>query len=370
MAVGDARGGVDWYLQRWPKGIDQDAHGHTLRTISQNTYRATLNIFDSPSVGILDAEDELLNAWRDYDVDPIELAWVELGKNVQWRVPSTLGSEHIPVKLKEYEQCADLFSAMDVSSGLDLPGRPGINDFLDLTLPDITAKGALDYISGYRLLRKARSAVDYQQLDAQLMSYMAFAIPQYMDTDEYVFSGHHQPPFLDNDASRSHNTWVSPCLSNAIINPSTWFASSVPLPKHTLTTTREKLNTALEPLLDPTTNTSSSAPSFADRDLLATVLDTAPYVRSIIAFDFALERQRDQLSSINAVGGSQASSGSISGGEGSGKAAKRARTTRASRSALEGGARASTRRERWFAGMKSEEDMDRVVNTGGKGWTS
>jgi DNA polymerase III delta prime subunit len=370
MAVGDSRGGVDWYLQRWPKGIDQDAHGHTLRTISQNTYRVILNLSDSPSTGTLDAEDELLNAWRDHDVDPIELAWVELSKNVKWRSPSTSASERIPVKLKEYEQCADLFSAVDISTTLDLPSLPGIHDSLDLTLPDITAKAALDYISGYKLLRRARPAVDYQQFDAQLMSYFAFAIPQYMDIEEYVFSGHHRPPLVDTGASRRHNTWASPCLSNAIINPSSWCSSSVSLPKHTFTTTRAKLNTALEPLLHPSTITSSSAPpSYADRDFPGSVLDTAPYVRSIISYDLALERQRDQLSSITTLGGSQASSGSISGGEGSGKAAKRARTTRASRSALEGGARASTRRERWFAGMKREEDMDRVVNTGGKGWS-
>jgi len=370
MAVGDARGGVDWFLQRWPKGVDRDAHGHTLRTISQNTYRVTLNLSDSPSSGTLTAEDELLNAWRDHDLDPIELGWVELGKNIQWRSPSTSDSGRFPVKLKEHEQCADLFSVIDVSARLDLPYCPGINDSFDLTVPEITVKGALDYTSGYKLLRKARPAVDYQQFDAQLMSYMAFAIPQYMDIEEYVFSGHHQPPLIDSGASRRHSTWASPCLSNAIINPTTWFSSSVPLPEPTLTTTRDKLNTALEPLLDPSTTTSSSTPpSYADRDLLATVLDTAPYVRSIIAYDLALERQRDQLSSLSAVGGSQASSGSVSGGESSSTAAKRARTTRASRSALEGGARASTRRERWFAGMKREEDMDRVVNTAGKDWS-
>ena len=72
-------------------------------------------------------------------------------------------------------------------------------------------------------------------------------------------------------------------------------------------------------------------------------LDIAPYVRSIAAFDLQLEKHRDELE-----GGSQG---------------KPSRRTRAARAALEGGSKASTRRERWFA---PSMDLASVLATGGE----
>ena len=78
--------------------------------------------------------------------------------------------------------------------------------------------------------------------------------------------------------------------------------------------------------------------------------DLAPYVRSIVSYDLRLEDQRHQLSSLLSQPG---------------KNGKKARTTRASRAALEGGSKANTRRERWFP---NNTNFDAVLETGGKEW--
>ena len=78
--------------------------------------------------------------------------------------------------------------------------------------------------------------------------------------------------------------------------------------------------------------------------------DLAPYVRSIVSYDLRLEDQRHQLSSLLSHPG---------------KNGKKARTTRASRAALEGGSKAHTRRERWFP---NNTNFDVVLETGGKEW--
>ncbi len=78
--------------------------------------------------------------------------------------------------------------------------------------------------------------------------------------------------------------------------------------------------------------------------------DLAPYVRSIVSYDLRLEDQRCQLSSLLSQPG---------------KNGKKARTTRASRAALEGGSKAHTRRERWFP---NHTNFDAVLETGGKEW--
>lgn len=78
--------------------------------------------------------------------------------------------------------------------------------------------------------------------------------------------------------------------------------------------------------------------------------DLAPYVRSIVSFDRRLEQQRRQLSALLSQPG---------------KGGNRARTTRASRAALEGGSKAHTRRERWFPG---KTNFNLVLESGGNDW--
>lgn len=80
------------------------------------------------------------------------------------------------------------------------------------------------------------------------------------------------------------------------------------------------------------------------------VEDVAPYVRAIVSYDLRLEARRLHLSSLLSQGGA--------GG-------KRQRTTRASRAALEGGSKSSTRRERWFP---KDTNFTWILQTGGDDW--
>lgn len=96
-------------------------------------------------------------------------------------------------------------------------------------------------------------------------------------------------------------------------------------------------------------------PSVFDRTLKLITLDVAPYVRSIVAYDSRLQKQRLKLSSLMSEGGKRT------------RGSKRMRTTRAALSALEGGSRSTTRGERWF---KADINPYLVAKTAGKGWNS
>ncbi|KEF54100.1 uncharacterized protein A1O9_09895 [Exophiala aquamarina CBS 119918] len=86
------------------------------------------------------------------------------------------------------------------------------------------------------------------------------------------------------------------------------------------------------------------APSM-DAASVSLVTDIAPYVRYIVRHDQNLEALRGELD-----GGSQSGCN------------KRQRRTRAARAALEGGTKASTRRDKWFS---DSLDFDAVLVTGG-----
>jgi hypothetical protein len=117
--------------------------------------------------------------------------------------------------------------------------------------------------------------------------------------------------------------------------------------------TRQNFSNALDILAEAPTSslaapTAMTASSF-DREFSILALDIAPYVRSIAAHDLQIEQQRLKISNLLSAGGGT----------------KKMRMTRASRSAIEGGRRETTRRERWFG---KELNLGLVLGTGGKGW--
>lgn len=100
---------------------------------------------------------------------------------------------------------------------------------------------------------------------------------------------------------------------------------------------------ALDAALDPVTKLS-------DHSALALFVDVAPYTRSIVSYDLRLKHERARLSDLLSDSFRQG---------------KRQRTTRASRAALEGGHKSSTRRERWFP---IDLDFSLIMETGGQDW--
>ena len=109
---------------------------------------------------------------------------------------------------------------------------------------------------------------------------------------------------------------------------------------------------AIPPETSATASTSYHlfASSF-DRTFGIITKDIAPYVRSIVAYESLLDAQRIRLGNLLSEGGQAGT--------------KRSRTTRAARTAIEGGERQMKRRERWF-----DKDLNHqlVMHTAGKTW--
>lgn len=134
----------------------------------------------------------------------------------------------------------------------------------------------------------------------------------------------------------------------------TSFTSTVP---GTAAIGRMEFAFAFDPIATSDTSTlqpvSYLEPSVFDRTLKLITLDVAPYVRSIVAYESQLQKQRLKLSTLVSEGGRGAAG------------SRRMRTTRAALSALEGGSRSTTRGERWF---KADLNPYLVAKTAGEGW--
>lgn len=100
---------------------------------------------------------------------------------------------------------------------------------------------------------------------------------------------------------------------------------------------RHDFSLAFDPIAESDRNiihpTSSLECSVFDRTMSIISVDVAPFVRSIVAYDAHLQEERAKLSTLLSHGG---------------RGGKRMRTTRSAFSALEGGARNMTRREKYF----------------------
>lgn len=311
MGVGDPRGGLSWIFPRWPAGSGLDEHGQPIRVFSENTYQAGMGFVAHESPCSLEdtQDDELLKeTWEGWNVDPRE----ELFAGVTSTAPSVEQSnpQSRIAALKQYSNFSDNISDLDVFCQLGLPGREYHK--ADATQPELPSKTRASYINGMALLQTPE-VVDYSTLDTQL-----------------AVSG---SGLVRKVFSNLVNSPVSNLVKRVVEKHS---PSNKPSPL-----TRGDISTAFDTIATMMTTPTPGPPSLAfsvfDGPLKTVVTDVAPYVRSIAAFDLALEARRGILQ-----GSSQGSTG------GGGAGTKRSRTTRAARSALEGGQRQLTRRERWF----------------------
>jgi hypothetical protein len=104
-----------------------------------------------------------------------------------------------------------------------------------------------------------------------------------------------------------------------------------------LALTRQDFSLAFDPISEPEKkyvwSTNMLELSAFDRTKTIIATDLAPYVRSIVSYDALLQQERSRMSNLLSKGG---------------RKGKRMRTTRSAMSALEGGARSSTRRGKYF----------------------
>ena len=336
LGVGDRKGGFDWFVSRWPKGQDLDDEGKVVRVVSENTYRSHMGWFGRDPIHIpseLAIEEELLhqsrNAWG-FEVGD----WIDTLEMSHWAreasESTTPGTQKIIPNFDDF--CASMSDA-DIFSD-NLPTR--FREMLDPSIPDLPTKNREDYIQGRSLL------------EADPLVYQASASPAIGVSTKCLARNQ-----LFNSKM---NASLNSCSQLMPINEAR--AASIlreSFHKQTRYMTRHDISLAFDPIavapVSKTTTSSYLDPSVFDHTMNIIVLDVAPWVRGILAYDHKLMTERKKLSSLLSEGGN-------------GKR-KRMRTTRSAYSALEGGERTTTRRERYFG---DNLVMGFVMRTGGEGW--
>ncbi|KAI8932041.1 hypothetical protein NX059_010934 [Plenodomus lindquistii] len=341
MSVGDRKGGLEWMYQRWPPGKDRDEHGDTLRVASEGTYQSGMgwlshNVFETQANAVFDQEEELLQeVWTDWSISPNE--WTKpVGSSPQNDVTQPPVPPSDLAMLERLDNFVDSLSAADIYSRIGLPTYPQHHlEPTDPTLPPIPEKARLSYTLAAPLLQ-VDPRTDFSSLDTSL----------------YI-----QSRLL---LSRAYPEFSPPSSTSRAIASETAYANSIlaskNIPPHPQLLTRSAFASALDALASPPdalmperTSYNLNLSSF-DRTFDIITLDLAPYVRSIVAHERELEAKRAQVSSLLCLGGEK----------------KRGRSTRAARTAIEGGVRETKRRERWFEGV--DVDAERVLATAGESW--
>jgi hypothetical protein len=162
--------------------------------------------------------------------------------------------------------------------------------------------------------------MDYANIGSDIALWMRSRARKYLQVDQHVKHGFEVPSELDRP-SEMH-------IISLIRDQISW-------PEFSLT--RQDLSAAFDPISEPEkTYVWSTTPleaSVFDRTKTIVTTDVAPYVRSIVSYDAKLQEERSRMSNLLSEGG---------------KKGKRMRTTRSAMSALEGGARSTTRRDKYF----------------------
>ncbi|KAL3473951.1 hypothetical protein BJX99DRAFT_248545 [Aspergillus californicus] len=326
LGVGSEKSGLDWIVDRWPRGIDLDSNGHKLRVLSMDTYRDCMGWFSrdiSVNSGLsIEAElqKEALHWWQlglqgansMEDSDHLSLAEPRPDASKFERLDSLRNQS-------EYMEAMSVFDVLAAGCSMDIR-----NDVIDTSLPPMSEKQKLNYVEGYQLL-SADLVPNYTALTLDIGS--TFGV--------LVGKAFREPREVDLETELVTKTLKSSHRSKSI-DPA-----------------GIELSEALLPVIKPdclVAPAKARAELAFEHNLRSVTEDIAPYVRSIVSFDLRLEQYRLDLSRL------------LSGG---GRGTKRVRTTRASRAALEGGNKSETRKERWFSPALN---VNRVLSTGKRQW--
>ncbi|EXJ55507.1 hypothetical protein A1O7_08435 [Cladophialophora yegresii CBS 114405] len=211
------------------------------------------------------------------------------------------------------------------------------------------------------LIRFARASLGISPLDwveEDIYPFDAATTPAQTLTDMVILSDAKSAMDLYDDST-------SPLLASAIKSLSTssheirsaqrhevvrLYLNQLPSSRSQLT--RTTISATLDPLLEESriglpTGLGRKSPSLDNPSAVSVITEVAPYIRSIVSHDKHLEQLRNELHSVSQTGST-----------------KRQRRTRASRAAMEGGDKGTTRRDKWFL---EALDWDAVLGTG-NGW--
>lgn len=324
MAIGDSKGGLDWMLIRPTSHQEAVETGQSLRVISEDTYPINIDwvgrdYAETESATPFDKEAELLShVWSGWGVDLA--SWERF-------LPSEIrnASPHENLNaLETFDEATNALSAADVIPGQDLfVGDP---QQLNLSDPELTEKPRASFTERPTLVQ-ADPLVDCTGLSTSI-SLALKVCARGLCCANY-------PP---NETMRLTDQAITDVLPD--------LAQDSRYPRKI---SCYGLDAAFEPLAKTSKSLSSWTLSAFNAPTAILLTDLAPYIRSIVSFDLRLEEYRRQLNLLT--------QGSRDG--------KRMRTTRASRAALEGGSKSTTRRERWFP---PNTDFGLVLQSGGRDW--
>ncbi|USP81964.1 hypothetical protein yc1106_09238 [Curvularia clavata] len=347
MSVGDRKGGLEWMYQRWPPGKDVDEHGQTLRVASKDTYQSGMgwlshNVFEVSDNTAFDKEEELLQeVWIDWGISPSDWG---ASTTTRRQTPNTQNAEP-PQRIQELSRLdayAESLSAADIYCRIDLPTYGRDHDQpTDASQPPVPEKSRLSYTLAAPLIQIDHYA-DFLNFDTALATQTHLLLQRaYPEVaQERCFSS------PNPSAAMSESAYAQTILQRQRNK------------KQKTRLTRQDFAIALDCLAAPPDQflpertSFTLTPSSFDRAFSLITLDLAPYVRSIVAHEQTLEQQRTRMADV------LGSNGGVLG-------VKKARTTRASRVALEGGVRESKRRDRWF---DAHVDFNAVMRTAGRDW--
>ncbi|KAI2789434.1 hypothetical protein POX_d04923 [Penicillium oxalicum] len=334
MGVGSEKGGLDWILPIWPPGANVDENGERLRVLSMNTYKSHMGWFNRD---LLMEDEELTkrtetqhNASQWWGIRPrdaegaADLSTIESMPAESYRSMTKLGQLELLSREADYLEMRSALDILSLGDSIEL-----CEDILDTSSPPITETQRLNYIEAYPLLQ-ADLLPDYSSLK-----------PSITATFESLISLHFRPPIQNLEyasAGAIFNVWAQSTMRHR-----TPFSNP------------QALRKTFEPIMRASQSAVSLpgrlAPSF-ENGIAPITEDIAPYVRAIMSYDGRLQEYRESLYAVLVQ-------------DNGGVPEKRKRTTRASRAALEGGSKASTRKERWFP-----DDMNYIAvqRTGRPEW--
>ncbi|RYP52097.1 hypothetical protein DL768_002647 [Monosporascus sp. mg162] len=340
VGVGDPRGGFNWFYPRWPKGSDVDEEGDVVRVVSEGTYQVGMGWLGrdtitaaSPSRSI--AEELQQQTWHNWSLD---LSSSQQPENFPAWANAVTGHGRSPqdrlILLKAADDYATRMSDADLCS-FDAYAQP--NEVpIDSSFPALPSKVREDFIIGQQLL-EASPTTQYDTTSADIATGLKLLARSQLEDSK--------PP------DRQGQTAMKPlCEPQALLAIEQSFKDKLQ-PDSTIGQTDYSL--AFDPLAasEKVLTGGHLDTSVFNRTMKMIALEVAPYVRSIVSYDQRLQKERLLRSNLISEGGKPGR--------------KRMRNTRSAYSALEGGSRASTRREKYFS---ADINPYFVMRTGGEGW--